>query len=47
MIQDISSYFEKAWKEKWDTIDEPQISLLKIYNVDIDNYIRKYGLEII
>jgi len=47
MIYDISCYFKKAWQKKWNTIDRPQISLLKIYGVDIDDYIEKYGLEII
>lgn len=47
MINNISGYFENAWEQKWDTIDRPQITLLKTYAVNIEDYIENYDLEII
>jgi ppGpp synthetase/RelA/SpoT-type nucleotidyltranferase len=46
IICDARTYFEKAWRNMWDGIDRSAAILYRSYDVEIDKYARKYGLDL-
>ena len=46
IIRDAKLYFEKAWQESWYDLIPESINLFRHYNVPIDEYITKYGLNL-
>lgn len=47
LIYDANTYFEKAWKEfNWNTLDRGSFNLIKSYNPNIENILRKYNIDI-
>lgn len=46
MIYNAGMYFEKAWNKSWFDLTSESIDLLKYYQVPIEEYIRRYGLDI-
>jgi putative GTP pyrophosphokinase len=46
IIRDVKLYFEQAWQESWYDLIPESIDLFRYYNVPIEEYITKYGLQL-
>ena len=47
MMDDIYKYFDKAWNNNWDIIENDSYLHLKSLNINVDEIIDKYGLEVV
>jgi len=46
ILCDADAYFSKAWKNKWQGIDNSAVSFLLSYGINIRKHIKIYGLDI-
>ncbi|XHH09848.1 MAG: GTP pyrophosphokinase family protein [Candidatus Bathyarchaeia archaeon] len=46
IIYNANDYFEKAWKQTWNSLDRESINLYKHYGVQIDQLMEKYNLNV-
>jgi putative GTP pyrophosphokinase len=47
LIYDADAYFEKAWRfDSWNTLEKNYLGLLKSYNPNIENILRKHNIDI-
>ena len=46
MIHDVDKYFKVAWNKRWLAIDKSGVSLIESYGVDLEKYIKLYGITL-
>jgi ppGpp synthetase/RelA/SpoT-type nucleotidyltranferase len=46
IIHNAIDYFEKAWKQSWNSLDRDSINLYKHYGVQIDQLMEKYNIHV-
>jgi ppGpp synthetase/RelA/SpoT-type nucleotidyltranferase len=47
MISNPDLYFKKAWKKKWQGIEQEIVSLYEAYGIDFEKYRRRYDLLVV
>ncbi len=46
IIHNADTYFEKAWKHKWSTVDGAYIPFFEEFGIDMSKYINQYDLDV-